>query len=202
MLHLLKQNLQFYAIKETGLPLLFNHVPVLKSVLYNNKLKNILSTDILNNPQLVNAIFYLKSPQTSFYTNPHQTITITVKERHQAEGFSGWSAREGIISVMAPLSVLQNMFSIRIYLEDSNKQNGSLQFIPGSHKKILSIQERNFLIDNTLPVNLDAKEGDCQILKPLILKAHQTNSSHQNVPVIQLDFCNINLTAPLSWHTM
>lgn len=202
ILHLLKQNLPFYTTKETGLPLLFNHVPAIKSVLFNAKLKDVLSTARLDSTQLVNAIFYLKSPQTSFYTNPHQNITITVKERQQAAGFSGWSTREGITDVMAPLSILQNMFSIRIYLEDSNKQNGSLQFIPGSHKKILSIQERNFLIENTLPVSLDAKQGDCQILKPLILKAYQNNANNQNVPVIQLDFCIAGLPSPLSWHIM
>lgn len=202
ILQVLKQNLRLESTKETGLPLLFKHVPLLKSVMFNEKLDSLLNTVGFNNTQLINAIFYLKSPQTNFYTNPHQTITITVKERHQVDGFSGWSAREGVTSVMSPLHILKNMLSIKICLGDSNQQNGGIRVIPGSHKKILTIQERNFLIDNTLPVNVNAKQGDCQILKPLILKAFQNNKSYQNAPVIQLDFCNINLPNPLSWHAM
>lgn len=200
--NILKQHLQFDELKETGLPLLFNYVPSLKNLLFNEQLNSLLKTIELTEAQLINAIIYPKSPQTSFYTNLHQTITITVKERQPVEGFSGWSTRDGITSVMSPVRILQNMFSVRICLADSNKQNGGLQVIPGSHKKILTIQERNFLIDNTLPIKIDAQQGDCQVMKPLILKAYQNNLINQNAPVIQLDFCVTDLPVPLSWHTM
>lgn len=202
LLQLLNQNLKVETIKETGLPLFFKHVPTLKTTLFNEKLNNLISTITPENAQLVNTIFYIQSPQTNFYTKPHQTITITVKERQPVQGFSGWSTREGITTVMSPAHILQNMFSVRICLAHTNQQNGGLQVIPGSHKKILTIQERNFLIDNTLPTNIDAQQGDCQILKPLILKAYQNKTSHQNTPVIQLDFCTKALPAPLSWHVM
>jgi len=202
ILELLKQNLKLNEIKETGLPLLFKYVPTIKNLLFNEKFNNLIDTITQEKVQLVNAIFYAQSPQTNFYTKPHQTITITVKKRQPVQGFSGWSTREGITTVMSPAHILQNMFSVRICLNHTNQQNGGLQVIPGSHKKILTIQERNFLIDNTLPINIDAQQGDCQILKPLILKAYHNKKSHQNTPVIQLDFCSKALPAPLSWHLM
>jgi len=202
LLNLLKQNLQYTTVKETGLPLLLNKVPSLKKILFNEKLNGLLNEMELNNNQIVNAIYYPKSPQSSFYTSPHQTITITVEERHQVEGFSGWSTREGINTVMSPLHILKNMFSVRICLGNTNNQNGGLQVIPGSHKKILTIQERNFLIEHTLPISVNAQQGDCQVVKPLILKAHQNNHTNQNTPVIQLDFCNTKLPEPLSWYAM
>lgn len=170
----------------------------LKQVLYNTNLQNVLNT-LDQHLQLIAAKYYNQIPTANWFTALHQNITIPVKEKIPTEGFTGWSKKDGITSVMAPVELLRNCFSIYIHLYHSNSTNGALKTLPGSHKKILNMQERNLFTENVYTQVAAVKAGGIHIVKPLLLKAFGQSTENQVVHLLQLDFCSVALPSGLAW---
>jgi len=170
----------------------------LKQILYNTNLQNVLNT-LDQDLQLIAAKYYNQIPTANWFTALHQNITIPVKEKVATEGFTGWSKKDGITSVMAPVELLRNCFSIYIHLNHSNSTNGALKTLPGSHKKILNMQERNLFTENVYTQVAAVKAGGVHIVKPLLLQAFGESTENQAVHLLQLDFCSATLPGGLEW---
>ena len=187
-----------YDLNENGTYFSLKTLPELKQVIYNNSFQNLLNA-IDHKIELTSAKYYHQIPTANWFTTLHQNITIPVKEKISMEGFSGWSKKEGITSAMAPVNLLRQCFSMYIYLFGSDETNGALQILPGSHKKILNIQERNQIIENINPQIANVQAGDIYILKPLVLQAFGKVSQIQHVHLLQLNFCLEDLPGGLEW---
>lgn len=186
-------------LNQNGTFFSLNKLPKLKQALYNSNLQNLLNT-IDANARLTSAKYYNQIPTANWFTALHQNITITVKEKVPAEGFTGWSKKEGVTSVMAPAELLHNCFTLYIHLNHANSTNGALQILPGSHKKILNMHERNLLAENAYTQVAAVKAGGVHCVKPLLLQAFgKTTEEIHAVHLLQFDFCSVALTNGLEW---
>jgi len=186
-------------INENGEPLKILPSKNLYQLLFNEGLQGVIRS-IDGQANLIFARYYNKAPQANWFTVLHQNLTIPVKEKLPVEGFTGWSKKDGITSVMAPSGLLQNLFSIFIYLEDIDESSGALKIVPGSHHKILSIQERNALSENSLAKICPVPRGGVHIIKPLLLQGFSKLKAFKKSSFIQLDFCSIELPGGLQWY--
>ena len=82
----------------------------------------------------VRAILFDKQPGANWHLGYHQDRAIAVKEKVDAEGFSGWSVKEGAPHVLPPASVLEQMLTIRLHLDDCTPENAPLRVSPGTHR--------------------------------------------------------------------
>lgn len=173
-------------------------IPALKNVLFNKNLRRILKA-IDEEAFLTKAIYFDKTPDANWFVNWHQDIPINVATRKEVEGYSKWTKKEGVISVCPPEEICQNRFSIRIHLDDADVQNGALQILPGSHKKIFDDQEIRLIAENSLPVLCEVPSGGIHLMKPLLLHASSKSQTQKRRRVIHLEFASVELDKGLEW---
>lgn len=175
-----------------------NEIPELKEILFSPNLKLILKRI---NPEffVTKAIFFDKSPESNWYVTWHQDTTINVKEKHVADGFTGWSKKEDFYSVMPPEEILKNTLTLRIHLDDTDENNGALKVIPGSQNKKLSNEEIQLIAQNSVPFVCQVEAGGIQLMRPLLLHASGKSINQKHRRVIHLEFNFTSLPGRLEW---
>ena len=101
-------------------------------------------------------------------------------------------------TVQPPLSVLENNFTIRIHLDDTDENNGALKVIPKSHLKCLYRPETINWEKETETV-CKVKKGGVMIMQPLLLHSSGRTTNNNKRRVIHIEFSNVHLPADLNW---
>jgi len=93
---------------------------------------------------------------------------------------------------------LQNNFTIRIHLDDTDENNGALKVIPGSHRKGI---QRPGDIDwsNEREMVCKVKKGGIMIMRPLLLHGSDRAISLRKRRIIHIEFSNAFLPSELNW---
>jgi len=169
---------------------------VFKALAKDPRLTKLLTKEL----KPVRSILFDKTPHENWPVAWHQDLTITVKEKHDLKNYEPWSQKDGIPHVQPPLSLLQNMATIRIHLDETNKGNGALHIIPKSYLlgKIPSscIQEQI----NDTEVICECSPGDVLIMSPLILHASRRSTKPSHRRIIHFEYAQLSDLHPeLSW---
>ncbi|MDQ3754520.1 MAG: phytanoyl-CoA dioxygenase family protein, partial [Acidobacteriota bacterium] len=119
---------------------------------------------------VVRSLLLDKTPEANWKVAWHQDLSIAVRERVEAEGFSAWSEKAGVIHVQPPVEILERMLTLRVYLDECNEENGPLRVIPGSHlagrlnaEQIREWRETRTAVTCVVPC------GGALLMKPLLL---------------------------------
>ncbi len=119
-------------------------------------------------------------------------------QRSEVEGYSKWTEKHGQVGVVPPQHILENTFTIRIHLDDTNEQNGALRVIPKSHLKGIR-SPKDILIEQQDEVLCPILEGNVMLMKPLTFHASSKAEMTKRRRVIHLEFTHEELAAPLGW---
>lgn len=151
-------------------------------------------------PQLVRAIFFDKNPEKNWLVSWHQDKTVSVNKKLHIDGWGPWSLKDNTHHVQPSESVLNNMVTFRIHLDDSNADNGCLKVIPNSHTSgVLTQLEIDSLVKNAIFVECEANAGDMLIIRPLILHASSKAKLPKHRRVIHLEFSGYDLPNDVYW---
>ncbi len=171
-------------------------VPV-ADLLFNESLKIIVRKIFGNNYFLVKSIYFDKPEQSNWFVSYHQDLTISVDRKAELENFGPWTSKQNQFAVQPPVEFLENSFTIRIHLDDTNDENGALKILPGSHKEgICRIENRNKTIDEKI-CNVNA--GGIMIMKPLLFHSSSRSTNNKKRRVIHLEFCALDLPREVNW---
>ena len=147
----------------------------------------------------VRGIFFNKSPRANWKVTWHEDCVIAVREKLRIEGWGPWSRKADVIHVRPELSVLQQMLTIRIHLDDCGEDNGPLRVIPGSHRD-------GFLADAEIQSRSKANavacavlRGDAIVMRPLILHSSPPATMPSNRRVVHLEFAAAELPHGAKW---
>lgn len=189
-----RQSNDLFAIRN-----LLSEIPELQNILWNDNLKSVIK-DLFGEKYFnVKAIYFDKPPQSNWIVAWHQDLTISVSDKIEREGFVNWSIKQGLPKVQPPREILENIYTIRIHLDDCDETNGALRVIPKSHQKGV-IPMKNFqLEDYPEPVTCAVSKGGVMLMKPLILHASNKSTSERNRRVIHLEFSDIDLPDGMDW---
>ena len=135
---------------------------------------------------LVMATFFDKPPGDSWAVPYHKDLTIAVKPgRVDSSLFSLPRLRDGVAVVEAPLSVLRGMLTLRVHLDPTDRDNGPLRVLVGSHATGKTLRVEGF---DAAPVY--AAAGDVLALRPLLAHAsgHARPGVDRHRRVLQLTF--------------
>ncbi len=148
----------------------------------------------------VRGILFDKIPDANWKVPWHQDVTIAVREKVAAEGFGPWSIKANVLHVQPPPSILENMLSVRLHLDECGEENGALRVIPGSHVRGRIPEAEILATREQIPERVCAVgAGGALLMRPLLL--HASSSSH--IPghrrVVHLDFASIQLPAGMHW---
>jgi ectoine hydroxylase-related dioxygenase (phytanoyl-CoA dioxygenase family) len=118
------------------------------------------------------ATLFDKSPESNWLVVWHQDTALPLHERKDVQGWGPWSVKEGVICAHAPASALEQVLAIRVHLDDSSEDNGSLRVLPGSHRVgVLSDDEIHELSTKTPVVDCYVPSGGVLLMRPLIVHA-------------------------------
>ena len=148
----------------------------------------------------VRGILFDKTSDANWKVPWHQDVTIAVASRAEADGYGPWSRKDGVEHVQPPASVLEQMVSVRIHLDDCPEENGALKVVPGSHRmgKIPERRIEEVVAQGTVAV-CTAKPGGALVMRPLLVHSSSAASVPGHRRVIHLDFSVGKLAGGLEW---
>jgi ectoine hydroxylase-related dioxygenase (phytanoyl-CoA dioxygenase family) len=171
--------------------------PEISELIFNEKLKRIIQL-ISREAFVIKSIYFDKPPNANWIVNWHQDITINVEGNTSEIGFSKWRKTKSRIAVQPPLKIIENIFTIRIHLDDCSEKNGALRIIPKSHRKgIINSKVIKSELDGIKIC--EVKKGGILIMKPLILHSSKRSENQMNRRIIHIEFSSINLPKGLEW---
>lgn len=173
-------------------------VPQTLPLIFTEKLNAIISSLFGNDYFVVKSIYFDKPGDSNWFVSYHQDLTISVDKKEDIEGYGPWTVKQNQYAVQPPLHILENNFTIRVHLDDTDENNGALRVIPQSHKKSIYRPET---IDwsNEKEVTCNVQKGGVMFMRPLLLHASSRTTNNKKRRVVHIEFSNINLPEPLQW---
>lgn len=153
------------------------------------------------NAKVVRAIYFDKTAEANWKVPWHQDLTIAVRQKIMTEGFSAWSIKADIPHVQPPINILENMLTLRFHLDDTDETNGALKVIPKSHLKgRLNGDQIKTEIQNNSAKLCCTEQGDCLVMRPLLLHSSSAGTEPKSRRVIHFEFSADILPNNLNWH--
>ena len=148
----------------------------------------------------VRVLAFDKTPASNWNLGWHQDRVIAVKERRDIPAFGTWTLKSGVPHVEAPVEVLQNMFSLRLHLDDCNADNGALKILARSagRGKLTDAHVRDLALTETAVV-CEAALGQILAMKALTAHASEPAKNPSHRRVLHVDYCTCELPYGLEW---
>jgi hypothetical protein len=178
---------------------LLNRFPKLQETIFENKLfKELLNTICDKDYFLSKAIYFNKPSKSNWFVSYHQDLSVSVKNKIAQEGYCSWTNKKGQLGVIPPLSILENIVTVRIHLDKTDETNGVLKVISKSHKRgIIRVDENFDASKEGEEVTCNVEKGGIMLMKPLLLHSSQKSFSENDRRVIHLEFCSQEI--PMDW---
>ena len=173
-------------------------VPASIDKVFNDNLNNIISDLFGDDYFVVKSIYFDKPENSNWFVSYHQDLTISVDKKLDLDGFGPWTTKQNQFAVQPPLEILQDNFTIRIHLDNTNEENGALKVIPASHLKGLYRPET---IDWNVETETSCKvkRGGIMLMKPLLLHSSGRTTNDNKRRVLHIEFSRSSLPAALKW---
>ena len=148
----------------------------------------------------VRVLFFDKTPDSNWSVPWHQDRTIAVEQRHDVFGFGPWSVKNGIAHVEPPVEVLEDMLTLRLFVDDCDTDNGPLEVARGSHRvgriaanRVKEVAARSDIFVGT------GHAGDVLAMKLLAIHCSKRSAAVDHRRVIHVDYASRDLAPPLQW---
>lgn len=173
-------------------------VPEVRDLVMNDTIKFMIRTLFGERYFVVKSIYFDKPETSNWYVAYHQDLTISVDKKLEMQGFGPWTTKKNQFAVQPPLPVLENIFTIRIHLDDTDENNGALKVVPGSHAKgIYRPETINWDVETEEICNVE--KGGIMIMKPLTLHGSNRTTDGRRRRVIHIEFSDMELPEELQW---
>jgi ectoine hydroxylase-related dioxygenase (phytanoyl-CoA dioxygenase family) len=118
------------------------------------------------------ATLFDKSPDANWLVAWHQDTALPMEAHGAAQGWGPWSEKYGVNYAHAPARVLENIVALRVHLDDSTAENGSLRVLPGTHTRGVLADEQVYELAKRIgPVDCHVAAGGILAMRPLIVHA-------------------------------
>lgn len=173
-------------------------IPDVKEFIFNDNIKEIIKEIFGEKYFGVKSIYFDKPEKSNWYVAYHQDLTISVDKKVNLENFGPWTTKQNQFAVQPPLEILENIFTIRIHLDDTDENNGALKVVPKSHAK--GIYRPETIDWNVETENIcNVKNGGLMIMKPLLLHGSNRTTNGKKRRVIHIEFSDKELPEELNW---
>jgi hypothetical protein len=167
----------------------------------SERLLSLVRPHLSAQPRPVRGIYFDKTADTNWLVTWHQDLTIAVRDKVDVPGFGPWSLKEGVPHVQPPVSLLEQMITVRLHLDDCDESNGALQVIPGTHKSgrfsAAAIQQLRI---KQLATACSLAAGDALLMRPLLLHSSGRSRTAGHRRVIHIEYASVALPQGLQWH--
>jgi hypothetical protein len=148
----------------------------------------------------VRVLLFDKTPASNWAVSWHQDRTIAVKQRADVEGYGPWSVKGGVVHVEPPVAILQNMLTLRVFVDDCLEDNGPLEIVAGSHRHgRLPERDLGDAVVGGAAFVACGRAGDVLVMKMLAVHSSKRAVSPSHRRVLHIDYATIGLPSPLEW---
>ena len=186
--------------ERAGIRNILELLPSVDRLSQSQSIRSLVEPILGNSARVVRGIFFDKQPTANWKVPWHQDVTIAVRNRLDLPDYHPWSIKGGIHHVQPPVAILEQMLTVRIHLDKTDKSNGSLKVIPGSHcdgKLNGGAIDKWKQIDSTI---CTCEPGGILLMRPLLLHASSAAIAPSHRRVIHLDYAGCNLPEGLEWY--
>jgi ectoine hydroxylase-related dioxygenase (phytanoyl-CoA dioxygenase family) len=172
-------------------------VPEAQPLIFSAKLNAVIAKNIGSDYFVIKSIYFDKPEHSNWFVAWHQDLTISVDKKLELPGFGHWTIKQDQYGVQPPLSTLENIFTIRIHLDNTNEENGALRVIPGSHLKGVYKYSSNESANEEEICRV--RSGGIMLMRPLLQHASNRTTSKSRRRVIHIEFSSVKLPQGLEW---
>ena len=177
---------------------LLKELPQLFPMVFNDKLRLIIGGLFRPEYFVVKSIYFDKPGNSNWFVAYHQDLTISVDKKIELPGYGPWTVKQNQFGVQPPLGILEENYTIRIHLDDTNEANGALKVIPTSHKKgIYRAENIDWSVEQEISCNVPS--GGIMIMKPLLLHSSSRTHNDKNRRVVHIEFSKADLDDGINW---
>lgn len=175
-----------------------NEIQVAKEIILKSSLKAIIEAIFGKHYFPVKSIYFDKPEQSNWFVSWHQDLTISVNNKAELSGYSNWTVKQNQFAVQPPIEILKDNFTIRIHLDETDKYNGALKVIPGSHHNGIYRHDNIDLVNNKVEI-CDVRKGGIMIMRPLLMHASDRTTNNEKRRVIHIEFSRFKLPEGINW---
>lgn len=173
-------------------------LPQVVPLIFNSNLKTLIHALFDSNYFVVKSIYFDKPELSNWFVSWQQDLTILVDKKADILGYGPWTVKQNQFGVQPPLDILQDNFTIRIHLDDTDQDNGALKVIPGSHKKgVYRPETINWAAETETTCNV--KASGVMVMRPLLLHASNRTTNNKKRRVVHIEFSKAELAEGLGW---
>jgi hypothetical protein len=185
-----------------GMRNLLELLPSVGRLAQSQEIRSLVEPILGDAARVVRGIFFDKQPSANWKVPWHQDRTIAVKDRLDMPDYHPWSMKAGIHHVQPPLAILEQMLTVRIHLDKTDKSNGALKVIPGSHchGKLTDI-EIDLWKQASPGISCNLEPGGVLLMRPLLLHASSMATIPSHRRVIHLEYASHPLPSGLEWYS-
>ena len=147
----------------------------------------------------IKSIYFDKPPHSNWVVNWHQDLTINLENRAEAKGYKNWRETKDRVVVQPDRDLLDDIFTIRIHLDDCTQENGALRVIRHSHLSGVIELSEWLKHKEGEEIICTVNKGGVVIMKPLILHASKRTENLKKRRVIHIEFTSRSLPHDLRW---
>lgn len=98
-----------------------HEIPSCRSHIFTPKFQALVRERFGSDYFAVQSIYFDKPASSNWFVSWHQDLTISVDKKIDLEGFANWTVKQGQFSVQPSLGFLENIFTVRIHLDDTDQ---------------------------------------------------------------------------------
>jgi len=167
-------------------------IDAVRSLSFDSRLTQLASTALGGSASPFRATLFEKSPRSNWLVVWHQDTALPLQERSNVAGWGPWSIKEGAICAHAPASALEHILAIRVHLDDSTAENGSLKVLPGTHALgVLSDDTIHELTQRTQSFECHIRSGGLLLMKPLLVHASSKTKNQSPRRVLHIEYSDV-----------
>ena len=190
-----RRNGELYGIRN-----LLSAIPAIREIVAGSPFIDLARAVLGTGARPVKGVFFDKTPAANWPVPWHQDVTITVQERRDVPGFEMRPVKDGIVHALPPVTLSENLLTLRIHLDDADADHGALRVFPRSHLAgRLSPAEVTPWIANSREEIVTVVAGDVMLMRPLLLHASSECRSPGHRRVVQIEYSASDLPGGLMW---
>ncbi|RFM28281.1 phytanoyl-CoA dioxygenase family protein [Deminuibacter soli] len=190
---LFRKSTDLFAIRQ-----FFREIPKAVPLIFTPAFRELLTQTLGTAGFAVKAIYFDKPAASNWFVAWHQDLTISVTERKEVPGYGPYTVKQNQYAVQAPASLLEQMLTLRIHLDDTDEANGALKVLPGSHA--VGIERPEKLVSQFTQESVCAvRKGGVMLMKPLLMHRSSRTTNGARRRVIHIEFSTAQLPQGLQW---
>ena len=164
---------------------------IIENLAKDSRLMSMAQTTLGKNAVPFRATLFEKSGQANWLVVWHQDTALPLQSHNDSKEWGPWSQKTGILYAHAPSWALNRIMALRVHLDASTRENGSLKVIPRSHLAGVLSDEEVFQIAKKQEVKeCLVGKGGIVVMRPLLI--HSSSKAQIDKPrrVIHIEYAD------------